>query len=138
MLSEENISFFNRVKKPTSSDLSLPNIKWESTTTANLGLDFGFGKNLVSGNLDLYRKDTRDLLNTVTIPMGANFSNSLLTNIGSMVNKGIELGVQYNPIRKRNTSLSRAKEVKSDFRSVLICTSFYRSGTHSLQALALR
>ena len=83
-----------------------PNIKWESTTTANLGLDFGFGKNLVSGNLDLYRKDTRDLLNTVTIPMGANFSNSLLTNIGSMVNKGIELGVQYNPIRKRNTSLS--------------------------------
>lgn len=83
-----------------------PNIRWESTTTANVGVDFGFGKNLISGNIDVYRKDTKDLLNTVTIPMGANFSNSLLTNIGSMVNQGIELGLQYNPIRRRETSLS--------------------------------
>ena len=83
-----------------------PNIKWESTITANVGLDFGFFKDLITGNLDLYQKDTKDLLNTVTIPMGANFSNTLLTNIGSMRNKGIELGLNYTPIRNRTNSLT--------------------------------
>lgn len=83
-----------------------PNIKWEETITANIGLDFGFGKDLVTGNLDFYKKDTKDLLNTVLIPMGANFSNELLTNIGSMTNKGVELGLNFNPVRNRNHSLT--------------------------------
>ncbi|MCR4824632.1 MAG: SusC/RagA family TonB-linked outer membrane protein [Bacteroidales bacterium] len=83
-----------------------PNIKWEETITSNIGLDFSFGKDLVSGNLDFYKKDTKDLLNTVLIPMGANFSNELLTNIGSMSNKGVELGLNFNPIRNRIHGLS--------------------------------
>lgn len=83
-----------------------PNIKWESTITANAGIDFSFAKGLIDGNLDVYQKDTKDLLNTVMIPMGANFSNNLLTNIGSMQNKGIELGINYNPIRNRTNSLT--------------------------------
>ena len=83
-----------------------PNIKWEETITTNVGIDFGFARDLVSGNLDLYRKDTKDLLNTVLIPMGANFSNELLTNIGSMRNLGIELGLNFNPIRNRTSNLS--------------------------------
>lgn len=83
-----------------------PHVKWEETITSNIGLDFGFGKNLVSGNIDVYKKDTKDLLNTVLIPMGANFSNELLTNIGSMSNKGIELGLNFNPVRNRIHSLS--------------------------------
>ena len=83
-----------------------PNIKWEETTTANIGIDFGIKRDLITGNLDVYKRTTRDLLNSVFIPMGANFSNNLLTNIGSMENKGIELGITYNPIRKRDASLS--------------------------------
>ncbi len=83
-----------------------PNIKWEETTTTNIGLDFSFSKGLVSGNIDVYKRDTEDLLNTVYIPMGANFSNTLLTNIGSMENKGVELGLTYMPIRRRDSNLS--------------------------------
>ena len=82
-----------------------PNIKWEETTTANIGIDFGFGNGLVTGNLDFYKRETKDLLNTVYIPMGANFSNTLLTNIGSMENKGVELGIVFTPIRNRESSL---------------------------------
>lgn len=82
-----------------------PNIKWEETTTTNIGLDFSFGNGLVAGNLDFYKRETEDLLNTVYIPMGANFSNTLLTNIGSMENKGVELGILVTPIRKRESSL---------------------------------
>lgn len=82
-----------------------PNIKWEETVTANVGVDFSILKGLLSGNIDAYQKDTKDLLNSVMIPMGANFSNNLLTNIGTMQNKGIEFGLNYNPIRTRTNSL---------------------------------
>jgi iron complex outermembrane receptor protein len=82
-----------------------PNIKWEETITTNIGLDFSFSKGLVIGNIDLYKKDTKDLLNTVLIPMGANFSNQLLTNIGSMSNKGVEIGLDYTPINRKESSL---------------------------------
>ena len=83
-----------------------PNIKWEETTTANIGVDFSILKGLLSGNVDLYQRDTKDLLNSVLIPMGANFSNELLTNIGTMQNKGIELGLNFRPIRNRINSLT--------------------------------
>ena len=82
-----------------------PNIKWEETTTTNVGLDFGFLHGKVNGNIDLYKRETKDLLNSVFIQMGANFSNNLLTNIGSMENKGIELGVTWNALNKRDLSL---------------------------------
>ncbi len=60
-----------------------PDIKWEETTTQNIGIDFGFFKNRISGSFDIYKRVTDDLLNTVTVPTGSNFSNTLLTNVGS-------------------------------------------------------
>ena len=60
-----------------------PNIKWETSTTYNAGLDFGFINDRITGNVDVYLKNTKDLLYTVTTPMGANFSNSVMTNIGT-------------------------------------------------------
>jgi iron complex outermembrane receptor protein len=50
-----------------------PNIRWESTITYNAGIDFGFFDGLIDGSVDVYRRDTKDLLNWVTTPMGANF-----------------------------------------------------------------
>jgi TonB-dependent starch-binding outer membrane protein SusC len=71
------------------------NIRWEETTTYNLGLDFGFSNDRLTGTLELFRKDTKDLLNYIAIPNGVNFSNFLLTNVGSMQNDGIELTLNY-------------------------------------------
>ena len=82
-----------------------PHIKWETTTTENIGVDFGFWDGRLAGNIDVYKRTTDDLLNSVNIPMGANFSNVLLTNIGSMENKGIELGLTVNPIHTKDMSL---------------------------------
>jgi len=62
--------------RPSAYD---PYIKWEETTTQNIGLDFGFVNNRISGSIDVYKRVTDDLLNTVTIPTGSNFSNTLLT-----------------------------------------------------------
>ena len=70
-----------------------PTIKWETTMTYNLGLDFGFFKSRLTGSVDAYIADTNDLLNSVQIPMGSNFGNSLMTNVGSIRNMGFEFAV---------------------------------------------
>ena len=67
------------------------NIKWEATTTYNAGLDFGFFDNRLSGSVDVYRRETKDLINTIPIPAGSNFSNFLTTNVGNLENQGFEI-----------------------------------------------
>ncbi|WP_297089311.1 SusC/RagA family TonB-linked outer membrane protein, partial [uncultured Draconibacterium sp.] len=89
--------------RPSAYD---PDIKWEETTTYNAGLDFGFFDNQLSGSLDVYYRETKDLLNTVTIPTGSNFSNTLLTNVGSLENKGVELSLDWRAISQKDMSLN--------------------------------
>ena len=76
-----------------------PTIRWETTVTYNAGVDFGFFKDRLSGSVDVYLRDTRDLLNEVQIPMGSNFGNKLMTNIGSVRNKGIEFALNGIPVQ---------------------------------------
>lgn len=82
-----------------------PAIRWETTLTWNVGLDYGFFKDRLSGSIDAYIRDTRDLLNSVQIPMGSNFGNKLMTNIGSIRNKGIELSVNGVPVQTADWSM---------------------------------
>jgi TonB-dependent starch-binding outer membrane protein SusC len=88
--------------RPSAYD---PDIKWEETTTQNIGIDFGFFNERVSGSFDVYKRVTDDLLNTVTVPTGSNFSNTLLTNVGSLENKGAEFSLNLIPISKKDMSL---------------------------------
>ncbi len=69
------------------------NIKWESTTTSNIGIDYGFWNNRITGSVDAYYKKTKDLLNVVNVPAGTNFSATILTNVGDMENKGVEFNI---------------------------------------------
>lgn len=82
-----------------------PTIRWETTLTYNVGLDFGFFNERLSGSVDAYMRDTRDLLNSVQIPMGSNFGNRLMTNIGSIRNKGIEFSLNGIPIQTNDWSV---------------------------------
>ncbi|SEA15475.1 SusC/RagA family TonB-linked outer membrane protein [Pedobacter hartonius] len=75
------------------------NLKWETSTTYNAGIDYGLFKGRVFGSVDVYYKKTKDLLSTVPIPVGTNFSNLLLTNVGNMENKGIEASVNIGLIK---------------------------------------
>lgn len=83
-----------------------PDIKWEETTTQNVGIDFGFRKNRISGTVDVYKRVTEDLLNTVTVPSGSNFSNTLLTNVGSLENKGMEVSLNFIPVSSADMNLT--------------------------------
>lgn len=75
------------------------NIKWEQTAAYNAGIDFGFLKDRLTGSLDVYFKKTEDLLNTIPIPAGSNFSSTILTNVGNIENKGIELSLNAQLIK---------------------------------------
>jgi len=73
-------------------------IHWEETKSYNAGIDFGFMNNRLTGTFDVYLKKTTDLLSLIQVPAGANFSNFIDTNIGSMEAKGVELGLQAIPV----------------------------------------
>jgi iron complex outermembrane receptor protein len=83
-----------------------PGVKWETTTTYNVGVDFGFLGDRITGNVDAYLRNTNDLLNSVQTPMGSNFGNTILTNIGSMQNKGVEFAVNFIPVQTNDWHLS--------------------------------
>ena len=80
------------------------NLKWETTTTYNLGFDFGFIKDRLTASLDLYKRDTRDILNYIPVPGLSNLTNYLNTNIGSMTNMGVEVDLNAIIIDKRDMS----------------------------------
>ena len=77
------------------------NIKWETTTTSNLGLDFAFLNNRISGTIDVYKKKTKDLLSVIPVAPGSNFDITLLTNVGNMENNGVEFTLNTTPIRNQ-------------------------------------
>jgi iron complex outermembrane receptor protein len=83
-----------------------PIIKWEETTTYNAGLDFGIYKNRLTGALDVFYKDSKDLLAVTPVPDGSNFSNFVYQNIGSMVTKGIEFGINVDAVKSENFNWS--------------------------------
>lgn len=78
------------------------NIKWETTETFNVGLDFGIFGGRINGNVDAYYRKTSDLLNNITTPMGNNFSNTVISNVGNMKNMGVEFNLNFIPIEKQD------------------------------------
>jgi iron complex outermembrane receptor protein len=81
------------------------NLKWEETYSYNLGLDFGILKDRINGSIDVYSKTTKDLLATVPVLAGTNFTNYILTNVGSMNNKGIEISSNFGLVAKKDLKI---------------------------------
>ena len=77
-------------------------LKWEETTTWNVGVDMAFLNNRITASLDWYLRNTEDLLSTVTIPPGSATSNEMSRNIGSMRNIGVEFAIEARPVVTRD------------------------------------
>jgi iron complex outermembrane receptor protein len=89
--------------RPSAVD---PDIKWEQTRAVNVGLDFGFANQRITGAIDYYDKLTDDLLFTVPVAAFSNLSNFVTTNIGSMRNYGVELSLGARVLDGGETGLS--------------------------------
>lgn len=81
------------------------NLKWEETGQFNVGVDFGLFDNKVTGSVEYFHKQSKDLLFDVPIPVGSNFSNQLVANIGELKVDGVELTVNYTPFRTEKSRL---------------------------------
>lgn len=77
-------------------------IKWETTETYNIGLDYGFLNNRIYGSVDYYQRHTKDLLNTIPVISGTNYSSVITTNIGEMDNKGLEFSINAVPVHTKD------------------------------------
>ena len=77
-------------------------LKWETTTSWNFGLDFGFLEGRIGGAIDFYTRKTKDLLASVPTAAGTNFSKTILTNVGNVDSKGIEVSLNATPIQTKD------------------------------------
>lgn len=77
-------------------------LKWETTTSWNFGLDFGFLDGRIGGAIDFYTRKTKDLLASVPTAAGTNFSKTILTNVGNVDSKGIEISLNATPIQTKD------------------------------------
>lgn len=77
-------------------------LKWEETSTTNIGLDYGFFNNRLTGAIDYFYKKSTDLLATVPYPDGANLGNEGPSNFGDFTTKGLEFSVAYDIINKKD------------------------------------
>ncbi|WP_232282987.1 TonB-dependent receptor [Pedobacter sp. BAL39] len=101
-LSTPNASYqfgdtFYQMYRPTAY---IPDIKWEETATTNIGIDAGILDNRITGSVDYYRRKTSDLLNQVPQPAGTNFSATAIINVGDMTNEGVEMNLNFVPVRR--------------------------------------
>ena len=78
------------------------NLKWETTSSWNFGVAFGFLKGRLTGAVDFYTRKTKDLLASVPTAAGTNFSKTILTNVGNVDSKGVEVSLNATPIQTKD------------------------------------
>ena len=79
-----------------------PNLKWETTTTTNIGLDWGILNQRLSGSIDWYYRKTTDLLNYAPTKALSAFRNQSWQNIGTLENKGIEASISWKAVQTKD------------------------------------
>jgi len=96
--------FGNQFLYPITPSGYNADLKWETTTTYNAGLDYGFFGERITGSIDAYKRYTEDLLNWTPVAAGANLTNYLNANIGNLENTGVEFELNLVPIERKELS----------------------------------
>ena len=96
------VQFGNQFINTYRPEAYVSDLKWETTTSWNAGVDFGFLKDRISGSFDFYTRKTEDLLATVAAPAGSTFDKTILTNVGNVDSKGIEVTLNATPIQTKD------------------------------------
>lgn len=79
-----------------------PDLRWEKKKEVNIGIDFGFFDDVITGNIDYYNRKTEDLLWNYTVPSPPYLFSTMVANAGSMRNQGVEIGVSIIPIQTKD------------------------------------
>ncbi len=89
------------LSEPANSRVAFSNadLKWEETTQYGFGIDFGFGNDRFKGNIDVYRKETEDILLNLPAIQPANFAFNFQNVDATILNQGVEIGLDYDLVR---------------------------------------
>ncbi|MGI4735419.1 MAG: SusC/RagA family TonB-linked outer membrane protein [Janthinobacterium lividum] len=98
--------FGNTFYRTLRPDQYNPNITWETTTTYNVGLDYGFFGGRLYGSVDFYKRDTKDLLNFINIADLSGLSNAGNFNVGALTNKGVEIVTNLDVVKTDKLSIT--------------------------------
>lgn len=101
--------FYNNgewVQGITPSQNPNPDLRWERKEEINLGIDFGLMEDRISGNIDVYRRDTKDMLWNYDVPVPPYLYNSILANVGQMRNEGIEVKLDFDVVQSKDFTWS--------------------------------
>jgi TonB-dependent starch-binding outer membrane protein SusC len=93
-------------------------LKWEQTKTYNAGIDLGILNSRFTGSVDYYYRNTTDLLNSIHVPVGTNFSNVVLSNVGSLRNQGVEITVNAKAISTKNCTLDLGYNLTMNYNKI--------------------
>ena len=115
-----------------------PDLKWEEKRETNIGLDFGMFNNRVSGSIDVYNRQIHNLLFLYDVPSPPNLYNQTLANVGTMENKGVEIMLNFVPVRTKdfewNTSVNYSTNTN---KLVSLSNDLYKTSTNYLQVGAI-
>lgn len=81
-------------------------LKWETTREINIGLDWAVLENRISGTIDFYNKNTKDMLYSYSVPVPPNLYTETMANVGKMENKGIEVMITGIPVKTKDFTWS--------------------------------
>ncbi len=115
--------------RPSAVD---PNLKWEETTSVNVGLDYGLFGGRLSGAINYYRKTTNDLLFETTVPAGGNLSDLVLTNVGSVRNTGIEFDLNAAVVQQDEFSYNAQFNASTNDNTLLKLTDTPGAGSQGI------
>lgn len=111
-----------------------PNLKWEETTTYNIGIDYGFLNNRINGSIEYYQKHTRDLLNTINVPAGSNYINEITANVGSMRNEGLEFNINATAIQTKDFAWDLGYNVTWNTSEITKLTALFNPAYEGIEA----
>jgi len=94
------------------------NLKWESTAMSNIGLDFAFLKGRITGTLEVYDKETKDLIWYYPVKVPPYLYPYLWANVGEISNKGIEFQIDATPVRTNNFQWTTSFNISSNKNEV--------------------
>ena len=110
--------FGGQVFNPISSLGYNADLKWETTTTYNVGFDFGFLKDRITAGLDVYYRETKDMINWIPVPALSNLTNYLNSNIGNMINTGFEFDINAMAIDTEDWTWSIGANVAYNYNEI--------------------
>jgi len=96
-----------------------PDLKWESTAMTNIGLDFGFLGNRITGTIEAYSKQTSDLIWNYPVSTTKYLYSSLIANVGKISNKGLELQINVIPVRTKNFQWTSSFNISHNVNKVV-------------------